>query len=112
VYDAEKRRLQIPTSLHADVLSSSQQIRRGQFTKMFGLEPQPKLVVSTANFVDSMGLIENMDGSNNKITVWPPASLLPRSLNQPFETASLPKKKVSSGPLPSGAVGVTDAKNT
>ncbi|KAF8173270.1 PIN domain-like protein [Pholiota molesta] len=78
-YIPQEHRLQLPDSRHADILKISYQKRRGQFEHIFGTEPQPKLVISTTDFVNSMG--PNFTGSTaDQITVWVRASLLPPPL--------------------------------
>ncbi|KAF8166162.1 hypothetical protein BJ912DRAFT_246040, partial [Pholiota molesta] len=94
-YIPSEHRLQLPDSRHAIVLDISWQERRGQFTHIFGTEPQPKLVVSTADFINSMGLNAMGSGSHeeDKITVWPRASLLPPPLyEQVYEKKQIKKK--------------------
>ncbi|KAF8952359.1 PIN domain-like protein [Flammula alnicola] len=74
-YIPERQQLQLPDSIHAEVLTASHQVRRGQFARAYGTEPQPKLVVSTANFVDSMGPGFAGNSSIDQVTVWPSPSL-------------------------------------
>ncbi|KAF8969041.1 hypothetical protein BDZ97DRAFT_1797436 [Flammula alnicola] len=97
-YIPECKQLQLLDSIHAEVLTASHQVCRGQFARAYGTEPQPKLVVSTANFVNSMGPGFAGNSSVDQVTVWPCPSLPSQSFYQELRSrrkGSQKKKGIS-----------------
>ncbi|KAF8177219.1 PIN domain-like protein [Pholiota molesta] len=75
-YISEHNRLQLRDSeTHTEVLHTSYHVRRGQFLRAYGNAKRPRLVVSTDDFIDAMGLDFFRNPGVDTVTVWPSPSL-------------------------------------